>query len=1376
MLHRGFIMLITILFVSATDDPQLALRYLQQSQMLYNYVFLSNSGIDMVGNKLLYDPASKTFVTLTAGTILGSSSLSITSFDYKGTASSPSRPSFFLKVLHGCTYKYNGSPDTRIPFLIDRVNYPTGTEDGVFIVMSNSSGPNQLPSFCNNDGTNLYLLTYSNSLFNIKASWTNIMQFGTIKANIQMIGGSTCNGCNFFEPLAGVYVPYLNRYVVLMLWTDQSQDQANLPPTPPGQTRRYFLIVSFFVDSTIPSAGPDQIVDKIVVLKDTYSSQLINVRNLKVIPGTTVVYFVYQQGSNSFMVTINSLSTPGDELLPDPPAPNSRRINLKNDVLNSVLQEQVEYDPTSRQFMQIYVKDITNIPGKPPQINFNAYFFQLNTNDYVTLGPNAFVANYYRASFNHPDLNSSQDAVKFIKMYSGYLFFCDYYYCYFSTQNNVNGLAFDMRFNLSKQSQIYNSNPTQGRAYINGISDFIENIDVRIWYYGTNLTTQGKQTQSSTFLATTEAINCPFMNHWQNKFCYIYCPLDMYILGSNTCTERCPNNLIKRSTNAKASTCINSCPFFADGNLNPMECSSLTYCNYLSVPKNTFPNQDYYICISTCPPGTKQGTDDNSKSCLGCTSSEGYSYKGNCVKTCPQYTVTYSSPNICQNCKDINKYYYNASCYDTIYPGTTLASADFNAYVLCKDIGNVSINNACADSCPINNYPLDSDKNTCVALAAPYYVKDGYLVKTCGAGYGYGTDRVCYKCRDRLKFYYEDNCISACPDNYFYDGNSICYRCGTNGDWSDNLNYVEKCTTPICPDYAPLNYQTKKCMFCNLTAQYWVNGQCEDSCPVFAAVDIYKSKCDDCLGNGDVYYKNECYSVCPEGTKDKGYGYCEDINLSCSDSLCNNKGTCYIDGAGRQKCTCQYQDQTGQFCQLNLHYMSNFYTNFTGELFALTSNYSFFSSINTNVKNVTNSTLDWISSNVLWLENNHPNYSTIFDDLSIELIAFLGQYNTVMGSLGQQPILEIYDFYDFMLNVTVREVDFLKSKKNQTLRMLSQVNITESLTNFRYAFEKIKAQLPQLTSTTSLMKSVNNLNAEMKLNYSNFYITSYNSTQTSLKKFMQYSLDTSLSYVEFSDCEEYLRKQYNTTYFLINKVDWRNKYIIYDLDDNITNVDPRMLIDFNLIEPKTGKVINLANECSSKARYYKYRMNNVTDYSFEKYYFYKESNVNYYDFNSKFYNDRCFIYVSNNLDVTLDYRRTVLAPDLMVSCAGCTFIGIDYFNYTVCECTNESEQRVDIVKNNFTYPGSNLPIIKCLGQIIGISQILNNIGFWFGICIFFLILTTIMFIRVLYRRELYNYIDSIIYNDANYFYEDILPLPNSDMDLEVRKAPIGNFQ
>jgi hypothetical protein len=1373
-----FIILITSLVLAATTDLDTPdIRMLQANNPpFYNQQIVWQSGIDMVGNRLIYDPGSKTFVYLSVGNYLSPTAIQLGSVEYAGNNRSPPRPTTYLNVFSGCSFKYNGAYNKRITFPLERVGNDNSAEYGTFIVMTNSSNPTQMGKYCPNDGANMYIIKYTDGLFTVKASWQDVMNsgMGFVINNINMFGMATCNNCNYFQPLASTYITTLNRFVVFFLFTDNNQDQANLPPIM-GATKRYFVLVSFKIDSTI--VNPAQLIDKVVIFPDTYSNQLINVRNLKTITGTSVVYFMYQEVKQSYMVTINTLNAMDNpfQIITAP----QRRIQLKNDMLQNVFQESIEYDPVSAQFIQIYTTDV-KVTTTTSAITFNAFFFQLN-NDYLTIGKNTFAANYYKFNLNHPHVANYYDKVSLIRYVNGYLFFCDLYNCYFSQQKNTMGIGFDLKFNLLKSYQLYKN--TNEHALVNAMSDFIEYIDVRMWFFGSTVSQNGPGPANpnyQTFIGYTDPQMCPFFTHWQNAFCYINCPNYLFRDGT-ICVEKCPANLIQKIPNY-AGICLNTCPenTYANGNITPMECTTSTYCSDFTVPKFVFPGQNFYICAKTCPKGTSVGVDDQKKNCLGCRSTtEGYSYQGGCVKTCPEYTVPYTSPNACVNCKDLGKLFYNKLCWDSPYPGTTLVNDDFSAYMLCKDqaAGKLYYDGKCVDSCPDNNYPYDGDKNTCTPLFPVNFLNNGYIVTACPKGSGYKSDRVCYVCRGRLEYYYNGNCVTSCPDNYFYDDSSVCLQCGTNGDWSTNFSYLNRCVAPDCPDYAPLNYMKKRCVYCNETGLFWVNGKCDSSCPVFSSFDITKSKCTDCLGAGDVYYRNQCYSACPGNTIDTGYGYCKERQVTCSGELCNNRGTCYIDGAGRQKCKCENNVELGQYCQLSYKYINNYYDAFSGDLYSLTSNYSFFSTINQNIKNVTNETFSWIGANMYYLEANHPNFDFISDDLISKLLTFLHDYNFVMGSLNKMPIQEAYDMYDFILNVTTTEVNYLKSQqKKATLRNLAELyNVTETIENYQTILNQIREQIPMLAYTTSTLKAKSKMNTEMTLNYTNYFVTFYNTSSFSLKKFMEYSIENSLSYIDLADCEEYLKQSYNVTYFLLYKIDWKSDFIKYTVNDNLTAVDPRELLDFYMVEPVNYTTIDYVSECSDRSRFYKYPISNVDGYSFDKYYYYKKNNINFYDFNSRFYTDRCFIYVENKLDVTLLYRRKVMAPEVMVSCEGCTFIGIDYFNYTICECLNEGNQRVDIVKNNFTYNGNNLPIITCLPQLLGVGLILNNTGFWFGICLLFAILTSILMMRILYRRELRKYLDVIIYNDANYFYSDILPLPSNDLDIEVRKEPRGKF-
>ncbi len=168
----------------------------------------------------------------------------------------------------------------------------------------------------------------------------------------------------------------------------------------------------------------------------------------------------------------------------------------------------------------------------------------------------------------------------------------------------------------------------------------------------------------------------------------------------------------------------------------------------------------------------------------------------------------------------------------------------------------------------------------------------------------------------------------------------------------------------------------------------------------------------------------------------------------------------------------------------------------------------------------------------------------------------------------------------------------------------------------------------------------------------------------------QLNQNLTYSYIDFSDCENYIRKRFNlTTSFIYRTIEYFQ--LLNGIKANVTS----SILSFNIFRSDTRELIDTSTcskESSIKTNYYIYIIS--PKISLDLYRTYKSSTIDSYNPTSLGFNTRCINYYDpvNGADTSLGYRRTNYFLNLTAQCgSGCVYNGISG-NYVQCSCNSNT--------------------------------------------------------------------------------------------------------
>lgn len=284
-------------------------------------------------------------------------------------------------------------------------------------------------------------------------------------------------------------------------------------------------------------------------------------------------------------------------------------------------------------------------------------------------------------------------------------------------------------------------------------------------------------------------------------------------------------------------------------------------------------------CISTCPTYTRRlETDlarycvvDNEFSCLGrlCSGDFPFCYHSNCVKACPEYTVTYNDTCIL-TCPEEAPFVTTEQCKGICLTGKKVCSPK------CPETQSFVFNSKsfkyCLQKCP-DFTAISFDQLTCSTKcphSAPYLFNN-----TC---HNICPDTHMMVFTKISKFNIIPMCTQSCPIQTVIDGN-VCVKFCPSGKHLFNKTCVKE-----CPKSHPILYPRNKNF---INRDFGDSGRavfmCAKSCHIERSYSLtdkpFRGGYD--VGPAARLYKNTCMVQCPSRAK-------FDFNGTCAESCPSN--------------------------------------------------------------------------------------------------------------------------------------------------------------------------------------------------------------------------------------------------------------------------------------------------------------------------------------------------------------------------------------------------------------------------------------------------------------------------------------------------------
>ena len=204
-----------------------------------------------------------------------------------------------------------------------------------------------------------------------------------------------------------------------------------------------------------------------------------------------------------------------------------------------------------------------------------------------------------------------------------------------------------------------------------------------------------------------------------------------------------------------------------------------------------------------------------------------------------------------------------------------------------------------------------------------------------------------------------------------------------------------------------------------------------------------------------------------------------------------------------------------------------------------------------------------------------------------------------------------------------------------------------------------------------------------------------------------------------------------------------NTQIKNEKNDSDNNDGPLNLAKKNQLEvfDKEGKQLDLS-VCKENVKFYESLANEgKINLDFVKEF--AEKGVDVFDASDNFFNDICYLYNDNGIDIPMEDRRNYVYLKVYFCRIGCTYGGIDHIlNAAICDCNTtyiqEEENEVinfknikkSFLSNLFSF---NFDVLRCYKLVFNLKILIRNYGFY---CLLFMLILQIIFFVIYLIKKL----------------------------------------
>ncbi len=497
--------------------------------------------------------------------------------------------------------------------------------------------------------------------------------------------------------------------------------------------------------------------------------------------------------------------------------------------------------------------------------------------------------------------------------------------------------------------------------------------------------------------------------------------------------------------------------------------------------------------------------------------------------------------------------------------------------------------------------------------------------------------------------------------------NNIFYSCNSR------LKYTF--TASKAPNFANLLSTYTPCLYVSSDYYDEYNDNCFIFCLFGSSNDTLADNCFDKCYNHYDYSKIQCFSSIPAGYF---------VNDTINDKIiakCN------------ENCkTCDYQSYTKNLC-ISCNIQSNYYPIMNNTDYYICTEHTperFYFSDNSHKPCYDKcKTCSQGGNNLIHnCESCFLNYELLDSNCICNYFYFFNNQTNLYDCLFKCPIDHAFISKD---NICLENCDSLDLFLNEC----RLIELNQELKD--YLTLKIKESILNGELDDIIYNEIEQNKEDLFLKFPDiiYQITSSENQNNNKDKYN----DT--SNIQLGNCEAILRSQYN---FQEN-----DKIIIFKIDVKEENYNIPF-INYEFYNIRTKEVLNLSNCDNSTMKVY-LPSDNV-----------EENNLDKYNKSGGYYNDVCYSYSENGLDISTKDRKNVFNNNHLSLCESkCEYKGYDIdTKKSECECqfkltlSNISDiiENKDKLIERFTDIKSqiNLNVVKCYKELFAINGIIKNIG------------------------------------------------------------------
>ena len=784
----------------------------------------------------------------------------------------------------------------------------------------------------------------------------------------------------------------------------------------------------------------------------------------------------------------------------------------------------------------------------------------------------------------------------------------------------------------------------------------------------------------------------------ENQLC-TECKGNIELEGVN-CKDRCKLGYYSYQVDVNKKQCYQECPDYTVKNEDERKCQQ---CNEFYhdgrcvgfKPENTYEIKEINgvkilaNCSATCA-SCEGGGDENDHNCTSCKVGNFKIEKSNCVEVCPSHLATDSINYRCYNCKNEGKFKFPGakSCLNSIPEGAVLVNTTYNLVVNCystckKCSAGGNSSFHHCDECKEKFFKSAEVEGNCVRSCSKQFFQNNYNYE-------------CVNCAKQNKYKYIDQneCLNTLPDNSVvvdstYNIIETCFERCQECYGPDDTDLIQNCKS--CKDGYFLKYNSTNCI--PECGEYYYQDSVTKTCINCKKENKYKFKNrNECIDKPDntIVINNETNII------EECYEACDSCDI-LGDSLYHNCITCkngytpnyYNSSQCEKDCNKRwyFDDKQKYFCTEDLNCVPN--------------------------RNIL------VEETSQCVESCYPDSSCI---------------------LCRTKVL----FLDTVAHKCVEECPqgTFKNEKNRECSFIGN-----DIPCYNYTINTNK------TLIDSNLKYFAQQYISTFLDYSQKFVDIIKGQEYILELFYlnecqnEISYKTQLSYIDFKECETFIKNKYgNGSKLVFMKIDMRKLS-----NNNIPNQIEYIAFDSN------GNIIDLSL-CSSISNINTtYPIKDKDTLRLETSKQYKEDNIDIFNIEDPFFNDVCFpYYTKDNKDIILRDRREKIYKHVKLCESNCQYEQIDYNNTRVnCNCnlkttytltytdyTEEQEEEKELKNSRTT--NNNILFVKCYNSVFsdltgnyGSLTLLGSFGLQIIFSIFYFTSSKTRLNSLLYREEQY---------------------------------------